>query len=211
MRCFGLLCCTLLLSLALPAQTFRASILAGGSLSQVDGDDLLGFHQPGLFAGVRVWANLGPHWRVGPELNFTQFGAKRNRNSLNISEFSRIDLQAIEVPVLVAYKDWRFTAEAGVAFQRLTDYRVYDAAGTEVTSDYRLRDNLGALILGATLYLSPKWGVGFRWSRHFTDLQQAAEPRWRGRTLSLRAVYVLGSGETLPDSGTVAPASSPNE
>ena len=209
MRLPALLCFTLL-SLASPAQTFRAALLAGGSLSQVDGDDLLGFHRPGVYAGVRVWANLGDHWRIGPELNFTQFGAKRNRNSLNISDYSRIDLQAIEVPLLVAYKDWRFTAEAGVAFQRLTTYRVFDAAGAEVTADIPLRNNLGAVLLGATLYLTPKWGIGFRWSRHFTDLQLAEEPRWRGRSLSLRAVYVLGSGEPLPVPPAMAPASPPN-
>ena len=205
------LVCLLLLSGATYGQTFRAALLAGGSLSQVDGDDLLGFHRPGAYAGVRVWANLGDHWRIGPELNFTQFGAKRNRNSLNISDFSRIELQGIELPLLIAYKDWRFTAEAGIAFQRLTTSRIYDAAGAEVTADYPLRDNLGALLLGATLYLTPKWGVGFRWSRHFTDLQQADDPRWRGRSLSLRAVYVLGNGEPLPVAAGVAPASSPKE
>ena len=98
-----------------------------------------------------------------------------------------------------------------MAFQRLTDYRIYDAAGTEVTTDYPLRDNLGAVVLGATLYLTPRWGVSFRWSRHFTDIQEAEAPRWRGRTLSLRAVHVLGTGERLPDSETAAPASSPND
>lgn len=209
MRLSAVLCCIFLAGGA-SAQTFRAAVLAGGSLSQVDGDDLLGFHRAGAYAGVRVWANLGDHWRLGPELNFTQFGAQRNRNSLNISDYSRIELRAVELPLLLAYKDWRFTAEAGVAFQRLTDYRIYDAAGAEITNDLPLRDNLGAVVLGATLYLTPKWGVGFRWSRHFTDLQRAEAPRWRGRSLSLRAVYVLGSGEPLPPPEAVAPASSPN-
>lgn len=191
-------------------QTFRAAVQAGGSLNQVDGDDLLGFHRPGVYAGLQVLARLGDHWRVGPEINFAQVGAKRNRNSLNISDFRRIDLSVVELPLLVCYKDWRFTAEAGVAYQRVIDYRIEGAAGDDLTSDYPLRDAAGSLLLGATLYLTPHWGVGFRWSRNFTDLQTGDQPRWRGRTLSLRAVYVLGSGESLPERPSPAPASSPN-
>ncbi|MGB3800163.1 MAG: outer membrane beta-barrel protein [Lewinella sp.] len=201
----------LMVALAYPAdaQTFRAAALAGGSLSQVDGDDLLGFHQPGVSAGLRVVAVLGEHWRVGPEIMYTQQGAKRNRNSLNISDYSLIRLNTVELPLMVLYKDWRFTAEAGVAYQRLINYRVEDAIGEDITDNLDLRNEAFALNLGVTLYLTPKLGVNFRWSRHFTDLQIAESPRLRGRTLSLRAVYVFGSGESLPSPSSNSPAPSP--
>ena len=89
---------TLLLLLgvsALRAQTFRASLIAGGNFSQIDGDDLFGFHQLGVNAGVRVVALLGDRWRVGPELLFSQQGARRKSNSFEISNFDRFDLSRV--------------------------------------------------------------------------------------------------------------------
>ncbi|PPK84071.1 outer membrane protein with beta-barrel domain [Neolewinella xylanilytica] len=199
-----LVCCTLVRTL--PAQTFLASALAGGSLSQVDGDDLLGFHQPGINAGLRVVAVLGDHWRVGPEILYSQQGAKRNRNNLNISDFSDIRLNTVELPLMVYYKDWRITAEAGAAYQRLIDYRIEDANGADATDQYALRNDLFALQLGVTVYLTRKLGINFRWSRHLTDLQVDDTPRLRGRSVTLRAVYSFGSGETLPSPSGTAPA-----
>ena len=207
---YAILLAVLLASGTLTAQTFRASVLAGANLSQIDGDDLLGFHQPGVNAGLRVVAVLNDHWRLGPEIVYTQEGAKRNRNSLNISDFRRIQLNAVELPLMVYYKDWRFTAEAGVAYQRLVDYRIEDAGGVDVTPDYNLTSDLFALKLGVTVFITPNVGVNFRWSRHLTDLRDADDVRWLGRTLTLRAVYTFGVGETLPVAGQPSPASSPN-
>ncbi len=199
----------IILTTGLQAQTFRASVLAGGSLSQIDGDDLLGFHQPGINAGLRVVAMLGEHWRLGPEIIYSQQGAKRNRNSLNISDFSEFNLNMVELPLMLYFKDWRFTAEAGMAYQRLINYRIEDAAGEEVTADFLLNEDLFAIKFGVTVYLTPAVGVNFRWSRQLMDLQVAETPRLRGRTITLRAVYTLGAGESLPAPAAIAPASSP--
>ncbi|MBB4077454.1 hypothetical protein GGR28_000055 [Lewinella aquimaris] len=190
----------LLLASGVGAQTFRASVLAGANLSQIDGDDLLGFHQPGVNAGLRVVALFGEKWRVGPEILYSQQGARRNKNSLNVSDFYAFRLNTVELPLMVYYKDWRLTAEAGLSYQRLIDYTVSDFRRDDITLDFPLRDDLFAIKFGVTLYLSPKLGLNFRWSKHLTDLQVAEAPRLRGRTISLRAVYTLGAGEELPAS-----------
>lgn len=197
MRIFLFWLCCLWGSVAC-TQTFRASLLAGVNLSQIDGDDLLGFHQPGWNGGLRVVAVLSPRWRVGPELLFSQQGAKRNRNSLNISDFDRFRLNTVELPLMLYYKDWRLNAEAGGSYQRLIDYRITDDRGEDITDSLPLRDDLFALHLGVTVYLTEHLGLNFRWSKHLTDLQLADEPRLRGRSLTLRAVYTLGQGESLP-------------
>lgn len=189
-----------LTSNCLSAQAFQASILAGGNLSQVDGDDLLGFHRAGFNGGIRVLALLSERWRLGPEILFSQQGAKRNKNSLNISDFRAFDLSTVEIPVMIYYKDWRITAEAGVSYQRLIDYAVFDARDQDITATTKLKSDLAAINFGATLYLTPRIGVTFRWSKHLTDLQLAEDPRLRGRTITLRAVYTLGRGEILPPS-----------
>ncbi|NJB85794.1 hypothetical protein GGR26_001539 [Lewinella marina] len=190
------LCC--LWVVTAPAQTFRASVLAGANLSQIDGDDLLGFHRPGVNAGLRVVALLGDRWRFGPEILYSQQGAKRNRNSINVSPYDAFRLSTVEIPLMVYYKDWRITAEAGASYQRLIDYTITDFRGEDITADLPLRDNLFALNLGVTLYLTEQLGFNFRWSRHVADIQQPDEPRLRGRGLTLRAVYTLGTGEPLP-------------
>ncbi|CAH1002202.1 hypothetical protein LEM8419_03119 [Neolewinella maritima] len=181
-----------------PAQTFRAAALAGINLSQIDGDDLLGFHQPGLNAGLRVVAVLGEHWRVGPELLFTQQGARANANSQTQSSFGTFRLQMVELPLMVQYTDWRLTAEAGLAYQRLLSYRITNSGDRDITDDIQLDGDALALHLGVSLNLTSRLGLNFRWTRQLTDLQAGDGPRFVGRSLSLRAVYALGTGEALP-------------
>ncbi|WP_420459880.1 porin family protein [Neolewinella sp.] len=182
----------------LSAQTFRAAALVGLNLSQLDGDDLLGFHQPGLNAGLRVVAVLDDHWRVGPEILFSQQGAKRNTNSVTQSAFDAFRFQTVELPVMVHYHDWRLTAEAGVSYQRLLSYRVVNTLGEDVTDDVHLQDDALVLHLGATLDLSPRLGLHFRWSRHLTNQQAGAGPRFVSRSLTFRAVYTIGRATDLP-------------
>ena len=176
----------------LGGQTFRAAALAGLNLSQLDGDDLLGFHQPGLNAGLRVVAVLNEHWRVGPEILFSQQGAKRNANSVTQSAFDSFRFQTVELPLMLHYHDWRLTAEAGAAYQRLLSYRIVNTLGEDVTEDYSLRDDAVVLHLGATLDVSPRLGLNFRWSRHLTNQQAGTGPRFVSRSLTFRAVYAIG-------------------
>lgn len=179
-------------------QGFRGSIVAGANFSQIDGDDLNGFYQPGLNAGLRVVALLGDHWRIGPELLFSQQGARRNTNSFNISNFDRFRINAVEVPLMVYYKDWRLTAEAGVSYNQVIDFEVLDSGGQDISTTSPLADNVFAVKFGVTFYLSPRWGVNFRWSKHLNNINDFGIRNMRGRTISLRAVYTLGRGEELP-------------
>ncbi|MEO0733988.1 MAG: outer membrane beta-barrel protein [Bacteroidota bacterium] len=191
---------TILLFLTPPltGQTFQASLLAGANLSQIDGDELFGFHQPGFNGGIRVVAVLNDRWRVGPEILFSQQGAKRNQN---ISSFSRFRLNTLEVPLMVYYKDWRITAEAGFSYQRLFSYEVDDGLGQDITASTELQDNLVAFNAGVTFHVSPNFGLHFRWAKHVLDIDvdNRLNTSFKGRTISLRAVYILGAGESLPE------------
>lgn len=184
----------------LSAQTFRASIIAGGNFSQIDGDDLFGFHQLGANAGVRVVALLGDRWRVGPEILFSQQGARRNQNSLNISAFDQIDLTMLEVPLMVYYKDWRLTAEMGFSYQRLFDYTVISSGGEDITFATPLNENLVAFKAGVTFFVTPRFGLNMRWSKHVNniDINNSLNTSFKGRSVSVRAIYTLGAGEKLP-------------
>lgn len=190
---------------ALRAQTFRASLLAGGNFSQIDGDDLFGFHQLGLNAGIRVVAILDDRWRVGPEILFSQQGARRKANSFEISAFDRFDLSTLEVPLMVYYKDWRLTAEAGFSYQRLFNYTIISSGGEDITAATPLNENLVAFKAGVTFFVTPRFGMNIRWSKHLTDLDidDSINLSFKGRSVSVRAVFTLGKGEDIPKPPTV--------
>lgn len=195
-----LLTAGVLLPGGLAAQTFRASLLAGGNFSQIDGDELFGYHQLGLNAGLRVVAVLNERWRVGPEILFSQQGARRNSNSLNVSPFDEFRLNTLEVPLMVYFKDWRLTAEAGLSYQNLFSYEVISSAGEDITAATELRSHLLALKAGVTFFLTPRAGLNFRFSRHLTDVDvdNRLNTSFKGKSISVRFVYTLGQGEALP-------------
>lgn len=184
----------------LAGQTFQASAIVGFNVSQIDGDDLSGFNQFGYNAGLRVVAVLGDRWRIGPEILYSQQGSRRGANELNVSDFDRVSMNTVEVPLMVYFKDWRITAEMGLAYQRLINYSIENSFGEDVTADIPFRENLLNFQAGVTLYLSPNWGINFRWAKHLTDLEATdGNLSLKGRTLSFRAVYTFGDGEEQPD------------
>ncbi|WP_187271177.1 outer membrane beta-barrel protein [Neolewinella aurantiaca] len=182
------------------AQTFRASLLAGGNFSQIDGDDLFGYHQFGLNAGIRVVAVLNDRWRVGPEILFSQQGARRNQNSANVSAFDQIDLNTLEIPLMVYFKDWRLTAEAGLSYQNLFSYTIISSGGEDITAATPLNSDLLAIKAGVTFFLTERLGLNMRFSKHLTNIDpdQSLNTSFKGKSISVRAVYTLGQGEELP-------------
>lgn len=184
----------------LSAQAFRASLLAGGNFSQIDGDELFGYHQLGANAGIRVVAVLNDRWRVGPEILYSQQGARRNQNSVNISPFDQINLKTLEVPLMVYYKDWRLTAEAGLSYQNLFNYTIISSGGEDITAATPLNTDLLAFKVGVTFFLTERLGLNMRFSKHLTDIDpdNTLNTSFKGKSISVRAVYTLGRGEELP-------------
>jgi len=169
-------------------------------MSQIVGDDLWGYRKLGFNGGLRVVAVLNDRWRIGPEILFSQQGSQRGTNELNVSDFDRIHYNTVSVPLMVYFKDWRFTAEAGVAYQRLINYTIEDQLGEDITDDILFSENLLALQLGATLYLNPRWGLNVRWSRQLNDLEaNTGNLSLNGNSISIRAVYTFGDGEEIPE------------
>lgn len=194
-----LLATSLILLGTVNAQTFRASLLAGTNVSQIDGDDLVGFNQFGFNAGMRVVVMLSDRWRIGPEILFSQIGSRRGANELNASDFGQVTMNTVEVPMMVYFKDWKFTAEAGFAYQRLFNYKITSSGGADVTNDIPFRDDLVNFQAGVTYYPSSNLGFNFRWSKHISDIEaNNGNLSLRSRTLSFRVVYTFGQGEDLP-------------
>lgn len=184
---------------ALFGQTFQASALMGINLRQIDGDDLIGFNSIGANAGLRVVAVLGDRWRIGPEILFSQQGARRARSDFFGNNFSEINLNTVEVPLMVYFKDWRFTAEAGLAYQRLISYSAFALDGADITESTLFKEDQLNFQTGVTFYLNSNWGFNFRWSKSIGSILAGEQEKiMKARSLVLRLVYTLGDGEAIP-------------
>lgn len=193
------LCLAMLTSLQ-AQRRFEGALIIGGNASQISRDDLNGYNQFGINAGARVVARVNDRFSFGPEILFSQYGSRRQNRSINISNFESIRLNTVEVPLMAYFKDWRITAEAGLSYTRLINYTIIDIGGETVTEDFQLRENMLNIQLGATYFLTDRFGLNFRWSRNLINLDQDPDTlNWRNFALSFRGIFLLGGDFGLPD------------
>lgn len=184
--------CLLAVAWQVQAQRFEAGLVAGLNLSQIDGDRLAGFNKPGLVAGVKVATILSDRWQVGLEMLFSQQGSSRTRQDDPASAYDKIRLNAVEVPVLLQFKEWKFHIGGGVSYARLIDFQVIDALGGDVTDTQNFNENTFSLVFNGIYYFRENMGFEVRWFRSLNDLQQLTGANSLiGRSLSLKFVYLL--------------------
>ncbi len=192
-----LLLAALLFSAALPAQRFKAGIVAGINMAQIDGDELAGYHQPGFNAGLRTSVLLSEKWQAGVELLFSQQGSDRVPNDPFRSIYDKIRLNMVEVPVMVMWSEWKLQLAAGLSYNRLINYRIRDIGGINVTDNFDLDNNGLSVLLGGTYFFQPQWGIDVRWTRAITvidarsSLAGGTVDRFRSYFVSLRGLYLF--------------------
>lgn len=180
-----------LLVMSLSAQDrFKASGVLGLNLSQIDGDLLNGFDQPGLHAGMHVSAILTERWELGVELLYNQQGSRRNIYSNSQSIYDNIRLNVVEAPVQILFNEWKFQLGAGLSYARIINAKVIDVSGADITDSQNFRDDLINVVLGGTFNFSERWGLNVRWSRSLNNLRQnKADGLFVARSLGIRGVY----------------------
>jgi hypothetical protein len=95
--------------IALPvsfAQRIMGAAIVGVNATQVDGDEVYGFHKFGLNTGLAAIVPFGNNWSVSLETIYNQKGAhqkKRANDSLDGSY--DLKLNYLEVPFLIQYTD----------------------------------------------------------------------------------------------------------
>lgn len=103
------------------AQRIMGAAILGVNASQVDGDEVYGYHKFGLNAGLAAIVPFGDHWAVTVENIYNQKGAHQRalyQDSLDGSY--DLKLNYLEVPVLVQYTDKDVaTFGAGMSWGRL--------------------------------------------------------------------------------------------
>lgn len=157
--------------LEVQAQTFGASIVAGISPSQIDGDDLAGFNKLGYMAGLKGIINYSERLEFNIDFLYSARGAKSSALDPVIRE---INTSYIELPLLVRLKDWksaddtyhRVSAFGGFVFGRLINATIEDEVNS-VTFD-ALVDEFNQTDLSGRIGISYHWSYNFGVSMSYT-------------------------------------------
>jgi len=167
----------LLLSFAGVTQQFNAGILAGGLVSQVDGDNWNGYHKYGFLAGGYVNLKISPHSSFQMEMEYIQKGSRKNADSANLADQTYLlRLNYLEIPVLYQYTfARRFSAEIGPAADILLgSYEESD--GLEVTNTVPLRGLTLSGIIGISGYITRHLKANFRFNYSLLSIRNATAP-----------------------------------
>lgn len=152
---------------------FKASILAGVNLSQVDGDYQTGFDRKGINFGLRGGFSVNKRIDIMSELIYNEKGTIPNKlrpNSITI------DLTYAEIPVTVNFHSkpnalgfYNWTVHAGLSYGRLIKSQTgYNSRNDTVVTQTFLQEaykhNEWALVWGLSYNIRPHIGVRFQHS-----------------------------------------------
>jgi|WetSurMetagenome_2_1015567.scaffolds.fasta_scaffold16872_2 hypothetical protein len=110
------------------AQHIYGAFSAGINLSQVDGDEVYGFHKVGLNIGPSVIIPFGKNknWSITMELLYSQLGARqkseygadstiKDSSRIGLYDGYKLNLNYIQIPVLIHFTDKKVIS-GGVGF-----------------------------------------------------------------------------------------------
>ncbi|MDD4555652.1 MAG: porin family protein [Bacteroidales bacterium] len=170
------------------SQKFNGGILAGGLVSQVDGDTYEGYHKFGYLAGGFVNLQVSPHSSFQLEMEYIQKGSRVHADSITNTGTTRITrLHYLEIPLLYQYTFLkRVQAEVGPAADILLG-SYEEVNGIEVpyiTVPYRTVTLSG--IIGVSCYITDHLKAGLRFNYSL---------------LSIRTDVVAGARKILFETG----------
>ena len=87
------------------AQRFDAGIIAGFNGTQVEGDNLKGYHKAGILAGLFVQTDIAPAIVAGMEIKYSQKGSRRafDPKQPDIDKYV-MRLGYIDIPIFMAFR-----------------------------------------------------------------------------------------------------------
>jgi len=173
---------------------FRGYPVVGMNVSQVDGDNLAGFHKVGLHAGAGVFVMLNEArtLSVSMELLFTQKGSRTRPGSFPID---KLVLNYVDLPIQFSYHDKdRMIFSGGFSYGNLFGFkRIID--GIEQQNDEGLFEprEFGYLVT-ATFLVQEHIGIGLRYSGSVLSFGESNNPLASGltnRAITFRGSYIF--------------------
>ena len=142
------------------AQTFKAGLIVGLNASQINGDDVGGYSNPGLRTGIRASIMLRDKVQIDTDMLFSQRGSRPSASEFEASNGLlnwKFGMDYIEVPVTIRFSDWyvddyyKVYAKAGLVYGRF--FRSKNSPGSPFrTLDEYIRVNDVAFTLGIGLH-----------------------------------------------------------
>jgi hypothetical protein len=116
-----ILCFLVVIGIEAQAQYIRGALISGVNLTQVDGDEVFGYHKAGLQIGASAIIQFNNKWGVSIENIFNQKGANQSALYSEQPDGSyHLHLNYVEVPLLLQYTDRdRITVGAGLSWGNL--------------------------------------------------------------------------------------------
>lgn len=154
--------CLLLASFSLEAQTFKAGLILGLNASQIDGDDVGGYSNPGLRAGIRASTMLrNEKLQLDTDMLFSQRGSRPSANEVNIIGLDwSFRMDYVEVPITLRYSDWyvedgdyyKVYAKGGLSYGRFFRSKHSDLSPFRNIDEY-INNNDLSITAGMGVYL----------------------------------------------------------
>ena len=175
----------LLLSLGLSAQNFNGGFLAGGAVSQVNGDPYRGFDQLGWTAGAFLNLPLGNDFYFHTELKYALFGSHSDvkEEDAGLHHYN-LRLHYAEIPFMFCYNFSRLrihgkpldfiTLELGGSF----DFLLFHKDATNFTANETAPWRFFSVTANAGLHfdLTKNWGIGVRSMNSITPIRYTDSP-----------------------------------
>ena len=185
------------------AQTrFKAGLKAGLATSQVEGDTYGGFDKFGFDGGATLHANINEKWAAQFEILFVQKGSQHVGDvNKGDNRYYLLQLNYIEVPLLLQYKQKKFTFEIGPGIGYLINSKEYDETGEVYNPIPFLRTEVSASI-GINYLIYKNLGITWRFTNSLLPIREYASgasfwynPGQRNNVLAFTLTYMFGKSE----------------
>jgi hypothetical protein len=171
----------------LPAQRFNGGIIAGGLVSQVDGDTWDGYHKFGFLGGGLVSLRLSSRSSFQMELEYIQKGSRQNADTLTNQGLTYLlRIHYLEVPILYQFTfAKRFSFEAGPAMDVFLG-SLEETDGLEIPNPVPLKPITIAGIFGFSGYITNHLKANFRLNYSLMSIRNGIANGYR------RIIFDLG-------------------
>ena len=154
---------------------FKAAVVGGFTLAQIDGDGLLGYDKVGISTGLKLNYDIGEKWGANMELLYSQRGSQAGFLKSG-DEIQRTHLDYLEIPVYVSINDWwiegddyfKIKAHAGFSYGYMMNITSANGVFEEDIDNFNRSDISG--LLGVSYAINNKWSFTARFTRAFTKL-----------------------------------------
>ncbi len=171
---------------------FHFSVSAGAFVSQIQGDELGGYHKIGAGLGIASRITLPKNFKLLIEINYDQLGSSANKNEIFLS-IQKVKADYLTIPVLANYQVKDFSFSAGIALSSLVRFKVIDISGADISATARanMRPINIMNIVGFNYHINEHWVAGARFQIGLTSALKKNQDPWRHNGLKFGIEYIF--------------------